>query len=321
MTQVKIFLFLLCLTAVGLLFVIFNLKLKVPSWKSSILLSVTTVPSTHPIIVIPTNSTPTKKLRLCSCENCLTEDQRLLKHRLDTFVQPLLSRNYSLSSDDHKWWTVSGSTAQTSIAYSVAFTFPSDKCRSCAVVGNSPRLLGANYGQIIDSKDVVIRINKGPVEGFGKDVGTKTTHRAMYPVSAVNLDNSTHLLFFAFKLSDLQWLMEALTTGYKGKARENVAAVMVVNPAFMKYVHKWLGRSQKGNYPSTGMLTVFLALFICDEVHVFGFGADKRGHWNHYWEKPQQNLTDVKGNHPRSTEYSILKQLDKDRRIKFYEGG
>ncbi|XP_028330082.1 CMP-N-acetylneuraminate-beta-galactosamide-alpha-2,3-sialyltransferase 1-like [Gouania willdenowi] len=302
---------------------------------------VTEVPSTHPIIVIPTNSTPTKKLRLCSCENCLTEDQRLLKHRLDTFVQPLLSRNYSLSSDDHKWWTqLQGKKSnfndyQTAVQ-SLFQLFPpvpdvaepkSDKCRSCAVVGNSPRLLGANYGQIIDSKDVVIRINKGPVEGFGKDVGTKTTHRAMYPVSAVNLDNSTHLLFFAFKLSDLQWLMEALTTGYKGKSpvlskmNANKNLVMVVNPAFMKYVHKWLGRSQKGNYPSTGMLTVFLALFICDEVHVFGFGADKRGHWNHYWEKPQQNLTDVKGNHPRSTEYSILKQLDKDRRIKFYEGG
>lgn len=40
---------------------------------------------------------------------------------------------------------------------------------------------------------------------------------------------------------------------------------MVVNPAFMKYVHEaWLGN--KGRYPSTGFMALILALHICDKV-------------------------------------------------------
>ncbi|KTG31085.1 hypothetical protein cypCar_00013119, partial [Cyprinus carpio] len=39
--------------------------------------------------------------------------------------------------------------------------------RTCAVVGNSGDLLGSHYGPLIDLHDFVIRINKGPTEGYG----------------------------------------------------------------------------------------------------------------------------------------------------------
>lgn len=39
--------------------------------------------------------------------------------------------------------------------------------------------------QIIDEHEVVIRINKAPTVGFEKDVGSKTTHRFMYPESTL----------------------------------------------------------------------------------------------------------------------------------------
>uniref|UniRef100_A0A8C5D8E1 CMP-N-acetylneuraminate-beta-galactosamide-alpha-2,3-sialyltransferase 1 n=1 Tax=Gouania willdenowi TaxID=441366 RepID=A0A8C5D8E1_GOUWI len=341
MTRVKIFLFLLSFTAVGTLLEIYHphyfTLLNVSTWNNFSTAFFSKTPSPHLIIVIPTNSTTTtKKPRLCFCENCLTEDQGLRKDRLDTFVEPLLSKNYKLSQDNYNWWRVSGSSAQTyhEVLERLFQLFPpvpdiaepkSDKCRTCAVVGNSPRLRGANYGEIIDSKDVVIRINNGQVHGFEKDVGTKTTHRAMYPESAQNLDNSTHLLLFAFKMLDLQWLLEASTTGFNGRSyapiisriNANKNLVMVVNPAFMRYVHdKWLAR--KASYPSTGIMTVVLALYICDEVHVFGFGADTKGHWSHYWEP--QSKTPVNSVHPGSFEYSIIEQLDKQGRLKFHKG-
>lgn len=41
--------------------------------------------------------------------------------------------------------------------------------------------------------------------------------------------------------------------------------VMILSPAFMKYVHEsWLDK--KGRYPSTGFLTVALSMYMCDEV-------------------------------------------------------
>ncbi|KAL0150892.1 hypothetical protein M9458_053811, partial [Cirrhinus mrigala] len=55
-------------------------------------------------------------------------------------------------------------------------------------------------------------INKGPTEGFERDVGSKTTHRIIYPESAVDMDNSTHLVLIPFKTLDLQWLISVFTT-------------------------------------------------------------------------------------------------------------
>ncbi|KAM9340294.1 CMP-N-acetylneuraminate-beta-galactosamide-alpha-2,3-sialyltransferase 1-like [Symphorus nematophorus] len=186
------------------------------------------------------------------------------------------------------------------------------RCRTCAVVGNSVRLRGSHHGPLIDFHDSIIRINSGPTKGYEADVGTRTTHRVMYPESAVDLDNSTHLVLVPFKMQDLNWLLEAFTTGFSGKSyapikshiKANKDLVMVVNPAFMRYVHDiWLER--KGSYPSTGFMALVLALHICDEVHVFGYGADDDGNWSHYWEKlKDKNLKT--GLHPGTHEGRMI---------------
>jgi hypothetical protein len=49
--------------------------------------------------------------------------------------------------------------------------------KKIAIVGNSSRILNHNYGDIIDSHDVVVRINHAPkyIAKYPKNVGTKTT--------------------------------------------------------------------------------------------------------------------------------------------------
>ncbi|KAM4725048.1 CMP-N-acetylneuraminate-beta-galactosamide-alpha-2,3-sialyltransferase 2-like [Anableps anableps] len=203
----------------------------------------------------------------------------------------------------------------------------SDSCRTCAVVGNSVNLKGSRYGALIDFQDVVIRMNAAPIKSYERDVGTKTTHRVMYPESAVDLDNSTHLVLFPFKINDLEWVIKAFTTGFyrrsyapiKSKIKANKDLVMVVNPAFMKYVHDiWL--EKKGNYPSTGFMALILALHICDEVHVFGYGADDDGNWSHYFEILKRK--DFKtGPHPGKHEYALIQELAETKQSGFIKDG
>uniref|UniRef100_A0A3B4WZ01 CMP-N-acetylneuraminate-beta-galactosamide-alpha-2,3-sialyltransferase 1-like n=1 Tax=Seriola lalandi dorsalis TaxID=1841481 RepID=A0A3B4WZ01_SERLL len=202
----------------------------------------------------------------------------------------------------------------------------SDRCRTCAVVGNSGNLNGSRYGPLIDFHDVIIRINSGRTKGYEADVGKRTTHHVMYPESAVDLDNTTHLVLVPFKIQDLEWLIKAFTTGFSGASympvkshiKANKDLVMVVNPAFMRYVHDtWL--EKKGRYPSTGFMALVLALHICDEVSVFGYGADKDGNWSHYWEKLKK-LKLKTGVHPGSHEYDIIKQLAENQTVGFYTG-
>ncbi|XP_067467622.1 CMP-N-acetylneuraminate-beta-galactosamide-alpha-2,3-sialyltransferase 1-like [Thunnus thynnus] len=276
----------------------------------------------------------------CACDKCLTENDPWLMQRLDKSVEPFLSANYNLSEDAFNWWKRlqlerrNYRTYNTTVDRLFQMFPPSpdliesspDRCRACAVVGNSGNLIGSHYGPLIDFHDVVIRMNTGRIKGYEADVGIKTTHRIMYPESAIDLDNSTHLVLFPFKIQDLEWLIKAFGTGFSGRSympvkstiKANKDLVMVTNPGFMRYVHEiWL--EKKGKYPSTGFMAVILALHICDEVHVFGYGADRDGNWSHYWEK----LKDTKlktGVHPGSTEYNIILQLAKQQKLKFYTG-
>ncbi|KAJ4920544.1 hypothetical protein JOQ06_024743, partial [Pogonophryne albipinna] len=96
------------------------------------------------------------------------------------------------------------------------------------------------------------------------------------------------------------------------------AEVMILNPAFMKHVHEnWL--ENKGRYPSTGFMTVILSLFMCDQITVFGFGADSEGNWNHYYEiLKNHNLRT--GPHPGAQEYGVLQKLNTKKKISFYTG-
>lgn len=276
----------------------------------------------------------------CSCATCMTQFNAYFMNKYDASKKPFLTPSENLTEEEFKWFKLlqneKGDLTKYLEQKQRLFTvFPAkpdvaeprrDRCRSCAVVGNSGNLKGSRYGHEIDSQDVVIRMNQGRTRGFEEDVGTRTTHRVMYPESAIDLDNSTHLVLFPFKILDLQWVIDACTTGFHGhsyapvipKIKANKNLVMIVNPAFMKYTHTvWL--SKKGRYPSTGFMTVILALHICDEVKIFGFGADERGNWNHYWEE-LKNKNLKTGNHPGSIEHSLILELAKQNKVTFFRG-
>ncbi|KAM9838602.1 CMP-N-acetylneuraminate-beta-galactosamide-alpha-2,3-sialyltransferase 1-like [Aulostomus maculatus] len=259
---------------------------------------------------------------------------------LDNSVEPFLSANYTLSKDAFNWWKQlqyekrSFSTYQTTVDKLFKMFSPNPDVlksssvhrRICAVVGNSGNLKGSHYGPLIDSHDVVMRMNFGPTKGYEDDVGTKTTHRLIYPESAMDLDSSTHLVLFPFKIQDMEWLMKAFSTGFTGmsyrptksRIKANKSLVHVLNPGFMMYVHqRWL--EKRGRYPSTGFMAFVLALHICDEVHVFGYGADKDGNWDHYWETLKDK--DFKtGQHPGTYEYYMIQQLAGCQKLHLFKG-
>lgn len=54
-------------------------------------------------------------------------------------------------------------------------TKPFDKLGKCALIGSSPNTQGKGYGEIIDSADTVIRVNRIPRVIDYKDLGNKTT--------------------------------------------------------------------------------------------------------------------------------------------------
>ncbi|TRY87566.1 hypothetical protein DNTS_014527 [Danionella cerebrum] len=312
---------------------------------------------------------------LCACGACVRDrtHSTWFNDLYNASVQPLLTReNHKLRRDVYKYWKGLQKSRDEdnyrTVVEKMFSLFPDrsqyadaspNRCRTCAVIGNSGNLKGSRYGRYIDLHEFVIRINMGPTKGFEKDVGTKTTHRFIYPESAVDLENSTHLVLAPFKLLDMEWLVSVFTTKnitrarlsensaqtsfslavakaetrtkpdrirpklhstYK-KVKPSIAAnrdkVMVLHPAFIKYVHEeWL--LKRGKYPSTGFLAIIFALHVCDQVSTLGFGADQYGNWYHYFEKTPRNLRT--GAHSGSFEFDTMMQLYLETKIQVFRG-
>ncbi|XP_044076853.1 CMP-N-acetylneuraminate-beta-galactosamide-alpha-2,3-sialyltransferase 2-like isoform X2 [Siniperca chuatsi] len=282
-------------------------------------------------------------LRPCGCPvSCISDlgGSDWFSQRYDPKQQPVLqATNNNFDPDALRWWLglqrssndqtleeVMSKMFQVISPPTVDFRPLPSRCRSCAVVGNSGNLQRSGYGNLINSHDSVIRMNKAVTRGFEKDVGNRTTHHFLYPESAVDVDRGVSLVLLPFKLRDLEWLTSALSTGKVKmtymRVKERVEAdkdkVLVVNPVFFKYVYdRWT--EHQGRYPSTGMLAIIFALHTCDQVSVFGYGANQQGNWHHYWEENRYAGAFRKtGVHSADFETKIIHQLAKEHKISLH---
>ncbi|KFQ69899.1 CMP-N-acetylneuraminate-beta-galactosamide-alpha-2, 3-sialyltransferase 2, partial [Phaethon lepturus] len=260
--------------------------------------------------------------------------------RYNMAIGPLLMGTaHELSSDVIQWWlTLQGPPSGVQLQAIIRQLFsvlpaPTggvwdlSRCRTCAVVGNSGRLKGSGHGLRIDAHNWVLRMNRAKIAGFELDVGMRTTHHFMYPESAVNLRPGVHLVLVPFKPLDLQWVASAFSTGelthtyvrVKQFIKADRNKVLILSPAFLKYIHdNWT--QCHGRYPSTGFAALLFALHTCQQVSVFGFGADSEGNWHHYWEKNRWSgafrRTRV---HDADVEFAIIERLAAEGRILFYK--
>ncbi|XP_005917875.1 ST3 beta-galactoside alpha-2,3-sialyltransferase 8 isoform X2 [Maylandia zebra] len=281
-----------------------------------------------------------KNAKLCGCSDaCISDNNgsKWFSQRYDAKQQPIIKETgNNFDSDALQWWLSlqrAGNDQSLEEVISKMFQVISppsidlepvpSRCRSCAVVGNSGNLRHSGHGALIDSHGFVFRMNKAVTKGFEEDVGRRTTHHFLYPESAVDISNGTSLILLPFKLRDLEWLTSALSTGtvkmtymrVKARVHADKDKVVVVNPVFFKYVHeRW--NEHHGRYPSTGMLAIVFALHVCDQVSVFGYGADKQGNWHHYWEKNQfAGAFKKTGVHSADFENQIIQHLANEGKI------
>ncbi|XP_065827928.1 CMP-N-acetylneuraminate-beta-galactosamide-alpha-2,3-sialyltransferase 1-like [Oscarella lobularis] len=207
---------------------------------------------------------------------------------------------------------------------------PSISCRRCAVVGTAGNLRGAGHGKEIDSFDAVIRMNSAPIKGYENDVGTKTTYHLVYPESALSYGGEGKLVLFPFKVLDIEWLRSVFSTHHISRGWTRVPTHvntdasngMVIHPEFIHYVSKtWF--EGKGRWTSAGGLALIWALHVCNEVDVFGFGRNKYGNWDHYYDKRERTGVDPFRRthvHDADIEENVRTALNESKIIRFHPG-
>lgn len=196
------------------------------------------------------------------------------------------------------------------------FSKPSER-QICAVVGASRNLLGSRYGGLIDGHDVVFRVNRAPRGEFGRDVGIKTTHHVMWPTALgpEQADRGAVLLMNPVTLHTEDVFGKILTLVEKDLPWEP-SRVRIMHPEFIRYIHyKWM--KDQGVFPSTGLIAMMLAVHVCDEVNVFGFGANADGGWDRYYEHQIENPADL---HPVDVEGRFRRELEDKGILKVFLG-
>jgi len=134
--------------------------------------------------------------------------------------------------------------------------------KSAAVVFNSSILLHHNYGELIDSHDVVIRYNFAPTIGFEQHVGERTTARAATRNwTFIEKDETMVRIYHKGEGWFLHREAPLLQSDPKLRSRFNA-----VHPHFINVGHHYLSGK-----PSTGFFGVVLALMWVDRVSLFGY--------------------------------------------------
>jgi hypothetical protein len=196
------------------------------------------------------------------------------------------------------------------------FSDPSER-EICAVVGPSRNLLGSGYGRLIDAHDVVIRMNRAPRDGFEIDVGFKTTHHVAWPTPRLEheADRGAFLLVTPVALQT-DGLFDRILAMIESDPGWDSRRVRIINPEFVHYVHtEWLDLA--GALPSTGFLALMVAAHVCDEINVFGFGADAEGRWDRYYSDERAEQTHL---HAADTEADLRRQMEEKGIFKVYLG-
>lgn len=204
-------------------------------------------------------------------------------------------------------------------------------CRRCVVVGSGGVLHGSHLGSHIDQYDIIIRLNNAPVPGFERDAGSRTTIRLMYPEGAPHSANeykkTTMVALVVFKSLDLDWLTSVITKrplSFWSKMwfwREVVDDIPLTPESFKilhpEIIHKTGQVLQKytlkqGNMvPTLGASAVVMALQLCDQVSLAGFGYDMQHPEArlHYYEAIRMDAMKAQVVHDVSAEKLFLRDL------------
>lgn len=198
--------------------------------------------------------------------------------------------------------------------YPEFLNLPSDS--KVALVGNSGLMTTNEWGESIDTYDIVIRFNHAPTEGYEKYVGSKTTLRIVNGhcfggTTDITRNPSASSNFLpSLPPQDILCKTFNMEEFYKGIMNNvNKHNVFFPSPEFMQDVSKYT----PGQEPTAGLVGLFLLLPFFQQIDMYGFTFWENNYDYHYFEKVP--LSADKLGHSFSREQEIVEQLQEQNRV------
>ena len=196
--------------------------------------------------------------------------------------------------------------------------------KTCAVVSNSGDLMNYEYGELIDSHDVVIRCNWSLINGYEKYVGKRTDIR----MTCIHL---ARLLHDFDTFSKDQHYRECFPSWSELSVEELIYddEILILQPnadTFKEGIISKLNGNEiyslsdlgkggildyRGTHLGTGIIAILFASALFESVSCFCFDFFQKSK-EHYYEKLN---VDLNATHNHKTEYKMSRELPN---VKFY---
>lgn len=199
---------------------------------------------------------------------------------------------------------------------------------TCACVGSSPILLEHEHGKLIDSYDIVIRMNDSRIKGYEKHTGKKTDIRVMNGSTFAGTCNKERFPIG----SDENWVFGEETKGQTFVVKnwsndefiighfktENRNPANFFNPAFTNYCNSLTRDPKDSSFheATTGFIGIMFAMMFFKKIDLFGFSFYNEKDFKkfHFYEEVEE----YKPGHKFDIERNMVDQFEKEGRLKIY---
>jgi len=197
------------------------------------------------------------------------------------------------------------------------FNLPEES--SVCLVGNSGAIKESEFGKQIDNYDVVIRFNHGPIEGYEKYVGTKTTGRIVNghcfggttdpkrnPAASKDFLPSRPKQDIICKTFNVDEFFKGVLNNV------NLHNLYFLNGEFIQEISKYT----PGQEPTAGIVGLFLLLSKFKAVDMYGFSFWSDDYSYHYFENVPYTSSQL--GHNFNSEQALVKALQEQNKVKVY---
>eukprot|EP00192_Tetraselmis_astigmatica_P012298 CAMPEP_0117655768 /NCGR_PEP_ID=MMETSP0804-20121206/4453_1 /TAXON_ID=1074897 /ORGANISM="Tetraselmis astigmatica, Strain CCMP880" /LENGTH=422 /DNA_ID=CAMNT_0005462137 /DNA_START=132 /DNA_END=1403 /DNA_ORIENTATION=+ len=210
---------------------------------------------------------------------------------------------------------------------------------SCAIVGNSGRLMHASHGEEIDAHEAVFRINYAPIDSYAKYVGRRTTFDVINAVHSRALVRESHnstadgqplaargsrrnstLVVFELENKSAKTMYGRLMQLFNDGNPDSFKAVVMAPELVLhsNWLFQVLRRQIQANTKQafhskamSGWYATMLALQVCRQADVYGFSpfVSGEGHWHGRYHYFDTNVQPALQSHSFDMAYAAIREV------------